>query len=338
MGNRSGILRLNLACLTLLACALLLSAAPGQGFSKQEPGATPTRAPLTPLELVTLINRSRTGRGLPALIVDSILMGTAQTTADIMAAYHMTGHIGDVRGRVMAAGYGAGDIPWATENFAVLHVGDDPNILYTIWSDDLHMKPMADPNYRHIGAGVAITPEGQVYYIVHAAYTSNKIYKPNSTPAPGTPVAEVISQYIYAVQTAAPAADGSLVHLVRNGQSMWSIAIAYGVHIKDLQRLNGYLEDQFTIWEGQKLRIPTRAVTPTVPAAGETAVKEAAVERTMPPVQTATLPPTQHLPAETPMIPSTGPNTDQVIITTLVVLGMLGAGLTLFGFLVKQDR
>lgn len=337
MDKRRGILRLILICLVQLICSSMLSSTARQVYSMQDPPATPTRAPLTPMELITMINRSRTGRGLPALTVDSILMGTAQTTADIMAAYHMTSHIGDVRGRVMAAGYGVGDIPWATENFAVMQVGDDPNILWMAWADELHMKPMADPNYRHIGAGVAVTTDGDLYYIVHAAYTSNKIYHPNSTPAPGTPVAQVISQYIYAVQTAAPAADGSLVHVVRNGQSMWSIAIAYGVHIKDLQRMNGYLEDQYTIWEGQKLRIPARMVTPTVEASS-TVVKEVAVERSLTPVPTVTIQPDRLQTTEAPIIPSTGPDKEQVITTTLIVMAVVGAALTLFGILVKTSR
>ena len=344
MNIRSRIFRLSLACFGLIVCSVFLSATPGHAYSSQEPVATSTRTPLTSMELVAMINRSRTGRGLPALIVDSILMSTSQTTADIMAAYHMTSHIGDVRGRVIAAGYGAGDIPWATENFAVFPLGEDPNILYQVWADDLHMKPMADPNYRHIGTGVAITQDGDIYYIVHAAYTSNKMYQPNPTPAPGKPAAQVLSQYIYAVQTVTPSENGSLVHVVRNGQSMWSIAIAYGVHIIDLQRLNGYLDDQYTLWEGQKLRIPARTAT----AAVETATPAHAQQ----PTETATVPPepTQAEPTAiaADAIPATGSDMEQGaladqgalreqwIFNILIILAVVGAALTLIGFLVKH--
>src|SRR5512146_2828116 len=144
--------RFSLLALMVLAWTAMIST-PAASASSRFQDATPTPAPLTPAQLIALINRLRTGRGLRALIVDPILMSTAQSTADIMAAYSMTGHIGDVRGRVIAAGYGAGDIAWATENFAVLPPEATASDILSIWSDELHMKPMADPNYKHIGAG-----------------------------------------------------------------------------------------------------------------------------------------------------------------------------------------
>jgi uncharacterized protein YkwD len=298
------------------------------------PALTPTPEALTPAQLISLINRVRTGNGLRALIVDPILMGTAQSTADAMAIYHMTGHIGDVRGRVMAAGYGVGDIPWATENFIVLPLEADPGQqILLAWSDDLHMKPMADPNYVHVGAGVAISDDGSVYYVLQAAYTSNRIYKPGATPKPGAPTVQSISQYIYAVRVATPRPDGTIVHLVRAGQSLWSIAIAYGVHIEDVQRMNGYSQEYFTIFEGQKLRIPTRAPTMT-------------------PFPTRTLPPATATgtPSDTPgVIGPSATATQPALVSAeeavtiqnsipsiLIGLALLGVALIVFGILFKD--
>jgi LysM repeat protein/uncharacterized protein YkwD len=336
----------------ILACLVLAWTAASRPsalvFAQQEP--TPTPKPLTPAELIAMLNRVRTGRGLRALIVDPILMGTAQSTADIMAAYSMTNHIGDVRGRVIAAGYGAGDIAWATENFAVLPVGTDPAFILQIWSDNLHMKPMADPNYKHIGAGIAIASEDAVYYIVHAAYTSNGTYKPNQTPAPGAPAPFSISQYIFAVQTATPARDGSLVHVVRQGQSLWSIAIAYQTHIEQIQQLNGIAADNLTIYVGQKLRIPTveKPIAIKQVAAETAAAVRAQVQVQVNPGSILTPSPSSiagKATAETPVsapstlpqsIPPTGDSIEQVVFSLLITLGILGAALTIYGLTIKS--
>jgi LysM repeat protein len=341
--------------LAFLLLAWAGSSAPARAY--QEP--TPTLRPLTPAEIIARINRIRTGRGLRALIVDPILMGTAQSTADVMAGFSMTGHIGDVRGRVIAAGYGAGDIAWATENFAVLPVGTDPGVIFEIWSDDLHMKPMADPNYRHIGAGVALASEEAVYFIVHAAYTSNGTYKPNLTPpAPGADGASAgafsISQYVFAVQTATPRPDGSLVHIVRQGQSLWSIAIAYQTHIDTLQRLNHLSQDNLTIYIGQKLLIPTaEKAMPIKQVAAETATAASVQSKAQTgtgvarPATTTPSPvnsppaseayhPAATTPTSPPSIPLTGDSLNQAILTALVVLGIVGVASIVFGVVVKK--
>lgn len=338
----------------LFAWLAALGAAPP---ARAPQDATPTPRALTSAELISTINRIRTGRGLPALTVDPILMGTAQSTADIMAAYRMTGHIGDVRGRVMAAGYGAGDIPWATENFAVLPMEAGMSVILQIWSDELHMKPMADPNYKHIGAGVSIVSEEAVYYIVHAAYTSNRTYKPGATAvsgasAPGAPAVDPFSQYIFAVQTTTPHPDGSLIHVVKQGQSLWSIAIAYQTHINILQQMNGMASDNLTIYTGQKLRVPTPAKTQeikVIAAATATAAHAAAAPPggdANPQGPTATHPPTPTgmkeevneiaSPTFLPPIPTTGDALEQSILTLLIVLGILGVVSIVFGVVMKR--
>jgi LysM repeat protein len=333
-------MKLHWTVLCLVVCLWVwgMAAVPSRPvLAAQLPTDTPTPEPLTPQQLIQLINTVRTGRGLPALIVDPILVGTAQSTADTMAAYNMSGHIGDVRGRVSAAGYGAGDIPWATENYVALPPGPDHRlIILQAWADDEHMRPMAGVNYRHVGAGVSRTADGQVYYVIHAGYTSNRTYKPAPTPGPGTPTTTAVSQIIFAVQTAAPGPDGALVHVVLNGQSLWSIAIAYGTHIIDIQRLNGMAPDYLTIYAGQKLKIPTLAgAAPPLPTAPvEPQVRAAAV--LTPRVQAATAPAATPTPEG-----STGPlapepdRTPEIIRTTLVILAVLGVALVAFGVMFR---
>lgn len=233
---------------------------------------------VTAWDLIALVNGIRTGNGLPALEVNSILMGTAQSTAEIMAANKLTWHIGDVRGRVMAAGYGGGATAWATENFAIgpMSLQD----ITWIWSDADHMIPMVKPAYQHIGAGVATAADGSVYYIVQAAYVSGSA--PYRTQTPGnalTPAAtNAAPQWIMPVVTATPGADGTVIHEVQMGQSLWSIAIAYDTHIVDILRYNNMSPEQQVVQIGQKLKIPVTSL-PATPTAEITLtpVKVAAV-------------------------------------------------------------
>ena len=222
------------------------------------PAAAQSGSNITAYDLIALVNGIRTGNGLPALEVSGILMSTAQTTAEIMAANRMGWHIGDVRGRVMAAGYGGGATAWATENFAIGPMSLED--LAWMWSDADHMIPMVKPAYQHIGAGVATAADGSIYYIVQAAYASGSTAA--RTQAPGSTGAEPTApaaQWIIPVVTATPAADGAVIHEVKMGQSLWSIAIAYNTHIVDILRYNQMSPEQQVVWIGQKLNIP---VTP----------------------------------------------------------------------------
>jgi LysM repeat protein len=218
-------------------------------------------------DLINLINGMRVAQGLPALTVNNILMATAQETSDIMAINDLHAHIGDVRGRVMAAGYGGGAIAWATENFAIGPMTIDQ--IQQVWADPDHMIPVVNANYKDIGAGVT-TMNGRVWYIIHAAYVSGGTYVQN-TPIPGSTAeysTPAVSQIIIPVHTTTPNQEGAVVHDVQSGQALWSIAIAYGTKIEELVRLNNLSSKDPIIYVGQKLLIFEAKFTPTPTFAG----------------------------------------------------------------------
>lgn len=210
-------------------------------------------------ELILAMNTLRVSQGLPALIEDPIVNAVAQATAEIMAANNMSWHIGDVRGRIAAAGYGGGATVWATENFAVGRMSIDE--IMQVWADPDHMRPAVNPAYCHVGAGVARAADGRYYYILQAAYTSGQAcgeYKPVPGDDPGTGANPdpPVSQIITPVKIATPDADGRIYHLVLAGQSFWSIAIAYQITIRDLEVWNNLSSDNGLFVE-QKLFIPS---------------------------------------------------------------------------------
>jgi len=212
---------------------------------------------VTAFDLIIAMNTLRTSYGLPALVEDPIVDAVAQATAEIMAANQMSSHIGDVRGRLAAAGYGGGATVWGTENFAV---GSSYAIdeIMLVWSDASHMIPAVNPAYCNIGAGVAKSSNGRTYYVLQAAYVGGKAcgeYKSPSgtTTQPGGSTG--VSQVIIPVKIATPDADGRVYHLVKAGQSFWAIAVAYKITIRDLETWNNLSRDS-KLQIGQRLFIP----------------------------------------------------------------------------------
>ncbi len=243
--------------LLFLTLVLLVAAAPVNRAQAQTPA--PTAA-----ELIVAVNQVRISRGNAALEVDPILMSTAQYTAEVMASTGSCAHLGGVSARVMAAGYGGGQISFATENISCGTSKTAESIVYSDWADDLHMLPMVNASYRHIGAGVA-EANGLYYFVVQAAYTTNATYVPGSssvtvpTYAPGT-TPQPTQQAVLSVQTVTPQADGSIVHIVQYGQTLYDIATAYGLSVTQLMGMNGLGDSSIRV--DQRL-IVRNAISPT---------------------------------------------------------------------------
>jgi len=282
-------------------------------------------------DIIDAVNSIRTSYGHPALEIDSTLMATAQGTAEVMASTGSCAHIGNVSGRVAAAGYGSGATVWATENIACGYDLSVQTVVYQYWSDTAHMLPMTHGSYVHVGAGVAIV-DGKVYYVLHAAYSSGNS---SSTKAPGsstqsssTASAFVTRQYISPVVTSTPNADGSVVHEVKAGQALWSIAIAYGVKIVDLLT-NNKLPENAVLTIGQKLIVFTAlpaTASPTVTPTRRVSTRTPTptwVPRTATPSPTPSSTPTA---TTRPLINWTAPDwlDDRTVGIVLIVISAFG--------------
>ena len=234
---------------------------PPQAVQAEEVQPAPSNQ-VNAYELILAMNTLRVSYGLPALIEDPIVNAVAQSTAATMAANNMSWHIGDVRGRIAAAGYGNGGTVWATENFAVGTGGRGIDEIMASWADPDHMRPAVTAAYCHVGAGVAQASNGRIYYILQAAYvsgqecgSSSSPAGPGGTPQPGGAIPNPVSQLIIPVKIATPDAEGKVFHEVRAGQSFWSIAIAYQITIYDLEVWNNVSRNT-PLQAGQRLFIP----------------------------------------------------------------------------------
>ncbi len=156
---------------------------------------------------------------------------------------------------------------------------------------------------------------------------------PGATPIPVIPV-----------QTATPNPQGAVIHVVQTGQTLWDIATAYQVTLRQLYTLNG-LSEGAVIRPGDRLIIQPASVTttPTItpspsiqppqtsqspgspsptPTRGNTATA------TIPPAPTATIP--SETPSPSPPTPSS-PSLIDPFWLAIGGLGILGLVLVILG-------
>jgi hypothetical protein len=242
------------------------------------PGQVLAQAPTIPTadQVVAAVNAYRASIGLFALQPNSALMKISQGQADYQAVSGQCTHTGPDGSRPIdrayAAGYGSGQIIFISENIMCMPVGVTADAVVKSWAtmDELHLGTLTKSQYKNIGAGVSEL-DGTVYFTIDVGVVAGG-KRPTFTPAPTgsgtlnpnqslTPAA--ISEWIIPVRTVIPMQDGSQVHLVQSGQSLWAIAIAYGVKIAQIITLNNLLQDNPTIYIGQKLKVRGPALTPT---------------------------------------------------------------------------
>lgn len=271
----------------------------------------------SPLELINAVNVLRLSHGLPPLRTHPILMQTAQSQANALLG--SDGAVGHSRPagmtfteQLIRLGYPlAGDLSlggYRSENYVF---GNDLTVQDAIqfWLGDVpHTNTMLSPNYLDIGAGVAIASDSTVYLVIDCARPTAS-GQPQSDAASALTVtvesqSQLLSQYIIPVSRSTARPDGVVFHKVQYGQSLWSIAIAYGTTIKNLQALNR-LSDAI-VYEGQVLLVQRGATQPaSSPAAAQqtlsqtimltstSTIKDSLVVQTITPSPLAALTPVQ---------------------------------------------
>ncbi|MBM3143787.1 MAG: LysM peptidoglycan-binding domain-containing protein [Chloroflexi bacterium] len=241
--------------------------------------------PPTPAELIAAVNNLRLSYSLEPLNVHPILMQVAQSQADALAA--TGGAIGHTRPsgisltqQLLLLGYPlSGDLTlggYRSENFVVVP-GSSIEEIIAIWMmDELHATTMLSEYRTDIGAGIAFDDEGQTYYVIDTALQtpSGKQQAIAGLILTGIPMTQTsllgdatqaaqslqISQYIVPVTRSTARPNGDVIHEVRYGQALWSIAIAYGVKIDQIRRYNNLADT--TIYTGQTLLVQKGATQP----------------------------------------------------------------------------
>lgn len=210
-------------------------------------------------DLVNAVNALRASQGLKPYKIDSWLMNYAQKHSEYQASIQTSTHV-----------HSDGSLPQSIgvqENVAsgtegVINVSI---VVYEIWVDSLHRGIMVNSASGFIGAGVATSQNGQVYYTLNIRPGGQQV---NPTQGAQNPVSATSAPSTFIplapLETSAPREDGSVVHTVGYGQSLWTIAEAYKVTVDEIRRLNGIASDSSDIYVNQTLLIRlAQSVLPT---------------------------------------------------------------------------
>lgn len=337
---RSNLLIMNrLLKLFLPLCALL--ALTFNLLPKESASASPLADVTTASQLIDAVNSLRLQYGLAPLPVHPILMQTAQSQADYMAA---TGQVTHTRPggvsftqQLLSLGFPlAGDLSlggFRSENILSTYGPLVWNGVPDGWQDSQHMNTMLSGNFTNIGAGVAQSGDTYYYAVDTAAATGNgQMQESSSAILTSVPAGAVdASQYMVPVTLSTAQPDGKVYHKVEYGQSLWSIAIAYGTTIKQIQALNN-LGENSTVYEGQNLLVLINAT----PAATSTldVTSTAGVTVTIGPTSTFAPTPTLFQIVQTPTQAEADPApkaaSSRIFIIVLIVAAFVGAGMAVW--------
>jgi uncharacterized protein YkwD len=248
------------------------------GFAQPKPVlAQPLQESIaTPSQLIDVVNRLRISYGLAPLAVHAVLMQSAQSQADYMAA---TGNVTHARPggitytqQLLSLGFPlAGDLSlggFRAENIISSSGPLEWNGVPGGWQDAEHMNTMLSQNLSHIGAGISEV-SGRFYYALDCAMSTGTGQMQDNAGsilgvAAGTEVAAgdaAISQFMVPITKSTAGPNGNVVHKVQYGQTLWSIAIDYGTTIKSIKALNNLGESEL-VYQGQELIVLIGATPP----------------------------------------------------------------------------
>ncbi len=210
-------------------------------------------------ELISTVNYLRQSQGLEPYTVDSFLMNFAQSQSDYMASLGTWTH-------TRADGSTAFDYG-IKENVAMGTGMSVSYCVYTVWSDAVHWNTMVGYATGTVGAGVTVK-DGNVYYTLNvlpgdSTYTepSDDDSEDNYTNSQQEPV-----RWIQQIVTSTPDEFGIITHTVQYGETLWTIAEAYGVPIDQILRNSSLSLGTTEVYEGQELIIQTASEPSATPS------------------------------------------------------------------------
>ncbi len=284
----------------------------------------------TPYDLIDEINKLRALNGLEPYQIDPGLMAFAQQHSEYQASMKSSTHL-----------HSDGKLPWEIGLQENVASGDEgfvtvAVVVYEIWVDWGHRHVLTGYTQAQIGAGIARTDNGQIYYTLDVRPAQGV---PTVVPELGTPVP------FRPYTTSTPDADGAIYHVVGPDQALWSIAISYGVKVDDIRRLNGIPADSNLVQVGQKLLIrtappvtPSPSETPTFVATRTAGKPTITVTKTIKPSETAVPSPTN---TPVPSVTADGLSLSEKRLIGEVGLVIAGIGFVIviyFGFRRKDNN
>ena len=231
-----------------LVSLCLLFFSPSQGVEAQAG---------TAFEVLVEINNLRAANGMAPLVENQYLNWAAQNHANWIASTGLGGHTGeggsDAQARALAVGYGEGAQVWVTENWARGFGLTAFECVHSSWKPSApHIGNILTTRHDEFGAGVALDSAGATIYVVNFGHVTGSTIPTQSISVPTGPTA-TFAPLIQPVTTSTPQGDGTVVHVVQFGQSLWAIVDAYDITPEEKLAWDLVYIDKANLWLDFKL-------------------------------------------------------------------------------------
>lgn len=177
------------------------------------------------------VNQFRLNNGLTQFQYSNALSAAAQNQANFMAANGVfSSHIGAGGSTPQSRAAAAGFVGQVSENI-VGGTGMTAARGLNWWiNSPVHYNTLITSRYQQAGTGYASNGSENFYVLV--------VGQPSNAPPP--PAADTSPEplFITPITLAQPGEDGSIVHVVQEGQALWSLAAYYEVTLSDLLLFN----------------------------------------------------------------------------------------------------
>jgi uncharacterized protein YkwD len=281
-------------------------------------------------DVIAAVNNLRSSNNLAVYLVDSGLMDYAQQHSKYQASINTWTHQ-----------HSDGTLPGSkglVENVAVGSVGylNVTDLISAIWADALHMKTMVGYTSGYIGVGVASNATSTYVTLdLRPGNAAPAVSSIQSVSAAVSTLATSTTAPFVPIITNTPLSDGSIVHIVANNETLWYIAVSYGVTVKDIRELNGIPEGSNAIYVGKKLIIRSApTTTPTIPVTPSATATRVASRTPRPPTPTRTptstaTPSPSATPTKAPFLPISSLPNNKTIAMVLIGIGVIGLAVIL---------
>ncbi len=191
-------------------------------------------------DILQQVNLFRIQNGLPPLQYNSALSSAAQNQASYMSENQVfSSHIGYSGSTPQSRANAAGYLGRVSENI-VGGTNLTPVQGMRWWvNSPVHYNTLITTQHTEAGTGFASNGDINYYVLLVGTPGSGPPPASNSTQNDPAPL------FVTPITLAEPNEDGSIVHMMQDGQALWTLAAHYDVTLSDLLLYNNLKEDAF---------------------------------------------------------------------------------------------